>query len=806
MLNETEKNTILKNRKRSNKLISPINYSWKAIFKIMNKIKSIWRMNKFDNIFTLNTQTLNKFIYTNLKYCNKIPNLRLKNDILESDINSFFQTNLFDYLKEEQKIFDYFDNMFKNNKYIPKKDEDDEILFGEFIIKYKDLFYSIQNNKKSMRQLKKLRWYLIMDEDNFFLDDNKNNYFNMKNSDFFLDFSKEVENNNDSFDEIETKMLYDEFNKNEKDKILDNLEEIQEKNVINDELIDKLLKNENVPFFYIIKLIYLSIKIFCKATICHLLNYYSNIEENKTEDGKYLINEYLLCFNNFVDSCILINNKCTNINVAMNYLYDALFEKYPNFPKFSIFRMCIRIWFTEANTHLIGQNTLLSQIKDKLASIFSKNLKEELYNKIKNNRNNTYNSKSVNFAKSKSFGLNSSYMLFKSDNPTSKKNDYLSPFDFGSKYITNTYNNSDKQYKILDKGLSIINDTFSNEYSVYILNLSTIDTNSFYHELLSNFNNSIKYYIDEIFNSFLNDSNFNAKDIIDNIFNYFDNYFFKSQILPKLRKNLYEKVYLELKNNLLEYSKNKYLDSSFFKNKDENNFISKSISTSTKSNMSANMNCKSLLKSSIFAFNNDLNFDKLDANENNEINYEIYKKEIINYIKKNIEFNNKSINNEIERKVEEINEHINIYDLFHTIQKWYEDHLNSIKKNDRNVMEKLIGVNIEINISINIPLKFNQLKRYLLSYSLQYDWAFIKKVKNIENYSNKNNINKDDDIEMTINNNNLEVDYFNNLDNIGNLNNDNELGLNYFNNLDNIGNVNNNNNVTFNLRNSYFDY
>jgi hypothetical protein len=276
--------------------------------------------------------------------------------------------------------------------------------------------------------------------------------------------------------------------------------------------------------------------------------------------------------------------------------------------------------------------------------------------------------------------------------------------------------------------------------------------------------------------------------------------------LPKLRKSIYEKVYLELKNNLLEYSKNKYLDSSFFKNKDENNFISKSISTSTKSNMSANMNCKSLLKSSIFAFNNDLNFDKLDANENNEINYEIYKNDIINYIKKNVEFNNKSINNEIERKIEEINEHINIYELFHTIQKWYEDHLNSIKKNDRNVMEKLIGVNIEINININIPLKFNQLKRYLLSYSLQYDWAFIKKVKNIENYSNKNNINKDDDIEMTINNNNLEIDYFNNLDNIGNLNNDNELGLNYFNNLDNIGNVNNNNNGAFNLRNSYFDY
>ena len=372
------------NKKRvSEELIRPINYTWKSMFKLMNKIKLKWLMQKFDNSYTLDSQVLNKFIYSNLKYCSRTPNLRLKNNILESDINSFFQTNLlFDYFSEEQELYDYFDNLFKNKKYIPKKDEDDEILFGDFISKYKDLFYTIQKNKKSMRQLKKLRWYLIMDEDNFFGEEKKISNFNLNNNDFFLDFSKEVENNNDSFDEIETKILYNEYIQDDKVKKFDNLEEIIENNIINDELIDKLLKNENNPFFYIIKLIYISIKIFCKATICHLLNSYSNYEKNKSEDEKYLINEYLLCFNNFVDSSILINKKCNNINVAMNYLYNQLFENYPNFPKFSIFRMCIRIWFREANTHLIGEKTLLAQIKDKLASIFSNNIKEELYNKI----------------------------------------------------------------------------------------------------------------------------------------------------------------------------------------------------------------------------------------------------------------------------------------------------------------------------------------------------------------------------------------------------------------------------------------
>ena len=812
MLNNNEINPFIKNncnqkgkynkKKISEELIRPINYTWKGMFKLMNKIKLIWLMHKFnDNKYTLDSQTLNKFIYRNLKYCSKTPNLELKNNILSSDINSFFQTNLFDYLSEEQELYDYFDNLFKNKKYIPKEDEDNEILFGEFIIKYKDYFYSIQKNKKSMRQLKKLRWYLIMDEDNFTGEEKKITNFNSINDDFFSDFSKEVENNNDSFDEIETKMIYNEYIKNSKDQKLDNLEEISENNIINDELIDKLLKNENNPFFYIIKLIYISIKIFCKATICHLLNSYSNYEKNKSEDGKYLINEYLLCFNNFVDSSILINRKCININVAMNYLYNELFQNYPNFPKFSIFRMCIRIWFTEANTHLIGPKTLLSEIKEKLASLFSNNIKEELY---KNDKNY---SKSVNYNKSKSFGLSTSFMLFKSDNTQTKMNDYFSPFGLGTEYI-NTYNNSDKQYKILEKGLSIINDTFSNEYSVYLLNLSTIDINSFYNDLINNFNNSIKYYISEIFNEYLNDDNYGPKDIIDLVFNYFDNYFFKTRIFANLRKNIYEKVYLEVKNNLLEYIKNKYLDKNLFKNKKNSNLIKSNTTSSTKSNISTNLNSKSFLKSSFFNFNNDFNLGNSIINDNNEINNDEYKKEIVDYIKKNIGFNNKSINNEIEKRVEEINEQLNIFESFSSVEKWHEEHLNIINKNDKKILEELIELN-DKNNNISIPIKFNQLKRYLLSYSLQYDWAFIKKVKNIDNYINKNNINdNDEDIEMA-DNNELEIDYFSNLDYIGNINNNannNEIGLNYFNNLDNNANVNNNNAGALNLRSSFFDY
>ena len=156
-------------KKNSFNSTNPNNYSWKELFIIMNKIKYTWHMKKFDNIFTLDMQSLNKCMYRNLKYCDKMQNLSLRNNILINDINSFFQTNLFDYLIQEQKVFDYYDDLFQKNQIYPKND--DNIFFADFVIKYKEIFNSIKNNKKSKRQLKKLRWYIVYDEDNYYEDE-----------------------------------------------------------------------------------------------------------------------------------------------------------------------------------------------------------------------------------------------------------------------------------------------------------------------------------------------------------------------------------------------------------------------------------------------------------------------------------------------------------------------------------------------------------------------------------------------------------------------------------------------------------
>ena len=69
-----------------------------------------------------------------------------------------------------------------------------------------------------------------------------------------------------------------------------------------------------------------------------------------------------------------------------------------------------------------------------------------------------------------------------------------------------------------------------------------------------------------------------------------------------------------------------------------------------------------------------------------------------------------------------------------------------------------------MNKKISIPYHYDQTKRYLLSYSLQYDWEFIRKVRTLEKYYK---INKDENDMMEDDNDDLGNNYVGDLDNIG---------------------------------------
>ena len=148
----------------------------------------------------------------------------------------------FDYLYEEQEIYSFYDEIFEQKKYgIKNKNifSNKKIYFYNFIENYQKYFLDIYNDTKKINRLKKLRWYILFDEDNYI-------------ENFYSIIYNENQNNNtnDSFTEKEQENFYNKFISNDKTlSINNNIKEIEE-NILNEIIIDKLLSKENNPLFY----------------------------------------------------------------------------------------------------------------------------------------------------------------------------------------------------------------------------------------------------------------------------------------------------------------------------------------------------------------------------------------------------------------------------------------------------------------------------------------------------------------------------------------------------------------------------
>ena len=533
----------------------------------MNKVKILWRMKHFNNELTLEFQSLSKNLFSKLKSCEENLNLREKNIILENDINTEFQTILFDFLYDEQELYEYYDKLFEQKKYIPKNKN---IPFGTFITNYQSLYVNIYNDNKKIKRLKKLRWYLTFDEDNFlsfspstlfsfYNNDEENENYNNINSELNMlnnldnnySFGLNNINNNsslngrDSFSEEEKDSIYQQFINN--DLSLDIKNELKEYKeiIISIDVINNLLNKEENPILYIVKLIAITITIFCRETICYLNTIYN--ENNNAE----LIKEYIKRFNNFVQASKYINSQCENINIAMNYLDKDILNNYPHFQKFSIFRLCLKIWYIEMCSVLTQDNcSLLSKIKKSTLKLFSDFICEDLaYFKNNSFQSSLFKSGQSSgsdiFFKSKgNFNLSTSISFLNYDENNQTVSSTICPF--GS-----YYEDSNVKYSILEKSLGIIYDTFLDEYSVYLLNLSNIETNNYYNDIENNIidiieNRIKKMFIDNI-NKNNNDNNLLFINIVEYTLNYFNNYFYSKKIINKLKKRIYNNAIIILK-------------------------------------------------------------------------------------------------------------------------------------------------------------------------------------------------------------------------------------------------------------------
>ena len=695
----------------------------------MNKVKNIWRMNHFKDVeITLDIQNLSKDIFSKLKSCEENMTLRKKNLILESDINTEFQILLLDYLYEEQKIYSFYDEIFEQKKYGIKNQNifsKKQIYFNNFIQNYPKYFLDIYNDTNKVNRLKKLRWYIILDENNY-----------IENS-FSILFNENKNNNaNDSFTEKEQENLYNKFISNDKTLLINNDIKESDEYILDEKIIDKLLLKEKNPLFYIIKLIATTAILYCKEAMRSL-----NVLNNPNDKEK-IIKEYIKRFNNYIQAAKYINTRCQNLNIVINYLDKEILSDYPHFPKFSIFKLFLKIWFCEICSVLANDNcSVLSKIKNNLIKLFEEYTNNYLNNIIKS-KNFSYNStessiNSLNLknnsdlffsSNSKNFSLSTSISLFSSDAQTQEST--FCPFN-------SYYEENFSKFYIIEKGLGIIYETFSDEYSVYLFNMPNLDTNNFFNDIQNNFIEIIEKSIKNIFDeNLICNNNTNIKNNIDEdieiikkmkdkILNYLSSYFFNKKIINKLKQKIYSNTINSIKNNIFEY-------------------ISKKISEKS-------INNNSIINNSI----------KLE---------EKYIQELKQYLSNNY----KNIN--IETKLYAINNIKKLFNIISELDDWIENENQKFKSLEKKIKKELGQKNISAD--------YNILQKYLLSYSVQNNWDIIKKIRAIENYyikinsKEKENESENNSLKNTINafslnnNNNLEENnYIYNDDNNDYLNN-----------------------------------
>jgi len=166
----------------------------------------------------------------------------------------------------------------------------------------------------------------------------------------------------------------------------------------------------------------------------------------------------------------------------------------------------------------------------------------------------------------------------------------------------------------------------------------------------------------------------------DNIINYFRINFYNKRIINKLKKRIYSYIVTVLKKLIFGYIINQ------------------------------------LKNNSIISINN--------KNNTNLKIYQEYITELNNYLSLNDKI-------DIENELYKVNFIENIFEIISDIDKWLDKETKNFNNLDKKVIKELDKKNISSN--------YNNLQKYLLSYSVRNNWEIITKIKNIENYHIKIN-------------------------------------------------------------------
>ena len=673
--------TLDENNKEKNN-ISPFKYSWKKFLILSKKIDASWTINKFPSKYNKQLNEIKDHLYNNLKSyeCfNEDISIQKIYFILQSEFNSNFQKKLYNYyINYEENVYKFYYPKFQTKQIQLRINN---LPMETFLIKF-DYFYNLVKRDKSQKKLlKKLRWYCIFDDEMFYRQKNINK--NINENKMMID---DEEQNDSEFEEDEEEDLlkksyfFDINNVNNNTKknfdfsIKDKIDDL----IFNDQLINEYLSNEKNELFHIIKCISLTCSNFCEFTMNFLYTSYS--------DNKYsFIKEYDKRYKNYVDCAFEFNNRLENINVVINILYESFYYSYPKFPKFSIFRLMMNIWYSKITCIINEKNeSILSYLKTSIISIFSNYISNDLDKILNSKINKQYHSINQNYLKSNN-NLNLSLKETKDTSVLSIQNSYRIISPFGTYYEDDYIH-----YYILEEALNFIYDTFFNELSVYQINSINLETNNVYDEIEEEIVKIIKNKIFELFNLCKkNNKKINEKIIVESIFEYFNIYFYQKRIINKLKLKIFQTIKENLNLILMKILLEKF------------NFYLIKSDINTIKNISSNLKCPNddikiiinQLKNVLNSFQNDL------TNEQ--------KNSIIFYFYTNDSFD----------------------------QKNYIDLINFVNNKFNEVEMEILKINKKVAKHLykeNLPFNLRDYYKNLLNYSVKPSWKIICKIKKIE--------------------------------------------------------------------------
>lgn len=265
------------------------------------------------------------------------------------------------------------------------------------------------------------------------------------------------------------------------------LSQIETKNkttLFSSENVEMENSSDNHAIINVLIGIYKHIIYFCKHSFNYILKYGNKSEEGSQVNDQYFFDEYIKRYKSFTDAAIHINEQLENLNVLVNYLYESNFQNFSCFPKFTVYRLCMTVWFQEVLTPLAnGQSDLCGKLLKLFKAYLTKaitNIGEDESSPIRrtsmNNSNNFFNSEcysdSNSASKTPDFSLLSSNNIY--NNSAGIDSDELFE-DFNSGDYNNKY--------FIENMISSILDMDSNEVSVFFLNSCAMKTGEIYTNL-----------------------------------------------------------------------------------------------------------------------------------------------------------------------------------------------------------------------------------------------------------------------------------------------------------------------------------